>query len=217
MTLLELILTVILTTTSGALAPGPMFAANLIYGSKYGARSGLSFAVGHTVVEFPIIVFLGGGLLSVEKQPHVASLIGLIGGISLIVFGVYQTKTSLSFRQVKLKWGSANLYKSSVIAGIIFTALNPFFILWWLTIGSRLVLDALSFGSLVGLAVLFVSHIWIDYAWLTIVAHFAKKGTSVLDIKVYRGLLVVFSLVLIYFGYVFLASAMEPTISQLPE
>ncbi|MFQ6135348.1 MAG: LysE family transporter [Nitrososphaerales archaeon] len=207
MTLLELILTVVLVTASGALAPGPMFAANVIYGSKHGARSGLSFSVGHTLVEFPLILLLGLGLLSIVKQPYIESSIGVVGGVALIAFGIYQMKVSVSSSQIKHNLGGENLYRSSVFAGVIFTALNPFFIVWWLSVGSRLVLEALLFASLAGIAVLFASHIWMDYAWLTFVAYLAKKGTSIIGAKGYRGLLAVFSLVLIYFGYVFLASA----------
>ncbi len=207
MTLLELILLVVLTTASGALAPGPMFAANVIYGSKYGARSGLSFSIGHTLVELPLILLLGFGLLSIAQQPYIASSIGVIGGAALIAFGIYQMKSSISAKHVKHDFGEENLRRSSVVAGVLFTVLNPFFILWWLSVGSRLVLEALLFASLAGLVVLFVSHVWMDYAWLTFVAYLAKRGTSIIGTRGYRGLLVVFSLVLIYFGYVFLASA----------
>ncbi len=213
MTPLELIVTVVLTTASGALAPGPMFTANVIYGAKYGARSGLSFSLGHTLVELPLILLLGVGLLGVAAQRYVASWIGAVGGVALIVFGVYQLRSSLSLSGVKSD-SSVGLRRNSVAAGVFFTALNPFFILWWLSVGARLVLDALLFASLTGLAILFASHIWMDYVWLIFVAYLARRGRSVLDTRWYRVLMVVFSVVLIYFGYVFLASAIATPLSS---
>ncbi len=200
---------VVLTTASGALAPGPMFAANVIYGSKRGARSGLSFSVGHTLVEFPLILLLGLGLLSTVNQPYIAYSIGLIGGTALIAFGVYQVKTSVFTDHIKHNLRDENLRRSSVAAGIVFTGLNPFFIVWWLSVGSKLILEALLFASFVGIGVLFVSHIWMDYVWLTVVAYSAKKGISIVGARGYKGLMAVFGFVLMYFGYVFLASATE--------
>lgn len=198
---------IILTTASGALAPGPMFAANVLYGSKHGARSGLSFSVGHTLVEFPLILLLGLGLLGLATQPQIVSSIGVIGGVALIAFGIYQMRGALlggSFEGGNEKRG---LSRSSVAAGVFFTALNPFFIVWWLSVGSQLILESLIFASLAGIALLFAAHIWMDYVWLTFVAYMAKRGTNVVGARGYRGLLAVFGLVMIYFGYVFLASS----------
>lgn len=198
---------IVLTTASGALAPGPMFAANILYGSKHGARSGLAFSIGHTIVEFPLILLLGLGLLGIAAQPSIASSIGVVGGMALITFGVYQMKGALSSRRVDRDPAVGGVGRGALAVGVIFTAFNPFFIVWWLSVGSRLVLEALIFASLTGIVILFVSHIWMDYLWLTSVAYLAKKGTDIVGARGYRGLLAVFGVVMIYFGYVFLAAA----------
>jgi len=206
LTITDLVALVVLTTASGALAPGPMFTANLIYGARYGARAGLLLSVGHTVVELPLVLLLGLGLLTLATQPIVESSVGVVGGSALIVFGVTQLKGSL-----KAEWGSGGregVHRyGALAAGVIFTIFNPFFIVWWLSVGSKLVVEAILFSSLAGIALMFASHIWIDYLWLTFTAHLAKRGVSVIGSRGYRVVLAAFSLILIYFGYIFIASA----------
>ena len=54
---------VIAISASGVMSPGPLFSANIIYGIREGKIAGLKIAIGHTIVEFPLIVFLGAGII----------------------------------------------------------------------------------------------------------------------------------------------------------
>ena len=58
MQFLEFSVLVIIVSASGVMAPGPLFAANLAYGLKQGTKSGIKMAVGHTIVEFPLVILL---------------------------------------------------------------------------------------------------------------------------------------------------------------
>jgi threonine/homoserine/homoserine lactone efflux protein len=53
---------VIFISVSGVLSPGPLFFANLIYGSKEGFYSGVKIASGHTIVELLLVISLAAGL-----------------------------------------------------------------------------------------------------------------------------------------------------------
>ena len=72
MNLLDFVATVVVVTASGALAPGPLSFGILMQGSKEGARSGFSCAIGHTLVEFPLvlasIIWLARGGKSTNDQ-----------------------------------------------------------------------------------------------------------------------------------------------------
>ena len=68
--LLSFAIMVIAISASGVMSPGPLFAANVVYGLKEGKIAGLKIAAGHTVVEFPLIVFLGLGTISFEAFPE---------------------------------------------------------------------------------------------------------------------------------------------------
>jgi len=208
MNLLDFVATVIIVTASGALAPGPLSFGILMQGSKEGARSGFSCAIGHTLVEFPLVLALSFGLLAAASQPMIKSVIGLVGGLGLIGFGIlqiYQTvksKTSLSSNNK-----TGRLPASSLVLGFALTGLNPYFILWWLTIGSVLIVQALAFAAIIGVLIMYVSHVWMDYAFLTALAYFAKKGKSIVGSKYYKAVLIAFGLILVYFGLSFIVDA----------
>jgi threonine/homoserine/homoserine lactone efflux protein len=80
---------VIFVSPSGVLSPGPLFFANLIYGSKLGYYSGIKIASGHAIVELPLIVLLAleiFGFSSFMFNEESTSVIGLIGGTAIIFF-----------------------------------------------------------------------------------------------------------------------------------
>jgi len=206
MDLFSFVVTVIILTASGALAPGPLFFATITHGTKHGAKSGLIFSIAHTVVEFLLIMLLALGLLTVASEPIVKMVIGLIGGIVLIAFGTIQIRNSIISNPEDLKKPKAS-YRHLFILGLAFTGLNPYFILWWLTVGAQLIIIALEFAALFGVLFMFVCHIWMDYVWLTGTAYFAKKGTNIMGLKWYKPLLIVFGVILIYFGITFIISA----------
>jgi threonine/homoserine/homoserine lactone efflux protein len=210
MNLLDFVATVIVVTASGALAPGPMTFGILTYGSKGGARSGFSCAIGHTLVEFPLVLALALGLLAAASQPMIKSIIGLVGGVGLIGFGgmqIYQTAKSKA--NLVNAFGTRSLPASSLVLGLALTGLNPYFILWWLTIGSILVVQALAFAAIIGVLIMYVSHVWMDYAFLTALAYFSKKGKSIVGSNYYKFVLIAFGLILIYYGLSFTIGAVR--------
>jgi len=204
---LDFIVTVVLVTASGALAPGPLFFGLLMQGSKEGARAGFSCAIGHTIVEFPLVLALAIGLLAAASQPLVKIGIGLMGGIGLIGFGVLQLYETLKSKEDGEPNKTPRLPTNSLMLGLVLTGLNPYFILWWLTIGSVLVVQALAFAAIVGVLLMYVAHVWMDYAFLTGIAHLAKKGRSIVGSRYYRVVLVAFGLILIGYGFKFLIDA----------
>lgn len=92
MDLLTFIATVVAVTASGALAPGPLFFANVAKGAKSGAKSGLIFSVAHSIIEFSLIVLLALSVFAIANEPSIKLAIGVAGGIALVVFGVLQIR-----------------------------------------------------------------------------------------------------------------------------
>jgi len=205
--ILTFIAEVIGVTASGALAPGPLFVKNITEGTKSGAKSGFLFAIGHTAVEFSLVIVLALGLLSVANEPAVELVIGVAGGLALLVFGLLQIRESLSSKPVEIREDERTV-KSHFLIGTIFTGLNPYFILWWLVPGAKLIWDSIAFASWAGVLLMYVAHVWMDYAWLMGTAYLARRGTRFVNRKGYRIVLVLFGLILIGFGIYFLASAL---------
>ena len=203
---LNLAVTVIIQTTSGALAPGPLFFVTITHGIKTGTKSGIIFSIAHTIIEFTLVMLLALGLLNVANQPTVKLAVGTAGGATLIIFGAMQIRSSLHKNNETNS--PPKTTRNLFLIGLALTGLNPYFIVWWLTIGANLILLSLEFAGLGGVIFMYFCHIWVDYVWLTLVAGFAKRGAKILQIKWYRVMMAVFGGILIYFGVSFLVDAL---------
>ena len=197
--LLEFSVLVIVISASGVMAPGPLFAANIAHGLRDGAKSGIKMAIGHTIVELPLVILLGIGVFSLELFPEFRTVISILGAITLFIFAAMQIKTI--FRN---KESTTNLKQGPLVSGILLSALNPFFIIWWLTIGFKLISDAMLIWAFSGILVLFVLHIWMDFAWLGTISYLASKSAKILSNKNYKIIMIGLSVMLVYFGITFL-------------
>lgn len=198
--ILEFAFIVIVISASGVLSPGPLFAANISYGLKGGTKNGLKMAYGHTAVELPLVLVLGLGVLSLETIPNYQTHIAIIGAIGLFVFAGIQLKQVLK----KNTGYQTNSNKGPFLAGIFLTAFNPFFIIWWLTIGFKLISDSVILWSFWGVGVMFLLHIWMDYAWLSSTAMISAKISKFISNRNFKFLIMGLSLALVYFGISFL-------------
>ena len=140
------------------------------------------------------------GAFSLETIPEFRTYIAIIGALGLFVFAGIQLKQIF-----KNKLDVINEPKHGpFLAGILLSALNPFFIIWWLTIGFKLISDALIIWSFWGILIMFGLHIWMDYVWLSSTALVSSKISRILSTRNFKFLIIGLSVVLIYFGITFL-------------
>lgn len=197
----EFALTVILISASGVMAPGPLFTANIVQGIRGGGKTGIQMAIGHTIVELPLVILLGIGVFSFEIFPEFRTVISILGAIVLFIFAGIQIKITLQRNERKYfkpKHGA-------IFTGVILSALNPFFIIWWLSIGLKLISDAMLIWAFAGILIVFLLHIWMDFVWLYSIAHIASKSTKILSNRNYKILMIILSSMLIYFGISFVS------------
>ncbi len=198
--LLGFAIVVIVISFSGVLSPGPLFTANIFYGLKGGAKTGLKMASGHTVVELPLVILLGVGAFSLETIPEFRTYITIIGAVGLFIFAGIQLKQIF-----KNNLDIINKPKHEpFLAGILLSALNPFFIIWWLTIGFKLISDSLIIWSFWGILIMFFLHIWMDYVWLSSTALISSRISKMLSDRIFKFLVAGLSIILVYFGITFL-------------
>jgi len=132
---------------------------------------------------------------------------GLLGdvltaiGAAVLLFFAYTTIADALRDRVAgaTRSKGVNPGESPVFAGFVLTAFNVYFLLWWLSAGLPLISTSLRYG-LLGLAVMYLSHVWMDFAWLSAVAEVSKRGVEISGRAGYRILLVVFGLLLIVFA-----------------
>jgi len=203
--IIEFAIIVIIISASGVMSPGPLFAANITYGLKQGTKAGIKIAIGHSLVELPLVILLGIGILSLEIFPEFKTIISILGAITLFVFAFIQIKSTLK----KNEKSETKLKQGPIITGVVLSALNPFFIIWWLTIGLKLISDAMAIWAFVGILIVFVLHVWMDFVWLGSTAFLISKSKKIISNTNYKIIMLALSAVLIYFGITFLTDVIN--------
>jgi threonine/homoserine/homoserine lactone efflux protein len=129
--------------------------------------------------------------------------VSIAGGLALIVFGIMTARGS---KNATLVAPQGQVIGNAYLAGIITSAANPYFWIWWLSIGSALVLSGLSSGLI--MAALFMIGHWVaDFGWLILVSISLDRGRSILSERSYRRILGICGGFLVCFGIYFLRAA----------
>lgn len=191
-------LTSFMLALSGALVPGPLFTITVGESLKRGFVAGPLIILGHGLLEV-LIIFL----LVFEVTPYLSGentklVISLAGGVILIIMGLAlikdAAKSGLDFSSGKKNTG---LYP--VLSGIIGSISNPYWAIWWVTIGLGYLVSSLKFG-VPGVIAFFAGHISADLAWYSIVSFAVSKGRNVIGRKGYQYLLYLCGTFLVVFG-----------------
>lgn len=179
---------------SGALAPGPTLVAAIRGSLKSGWTVGPKISAGHAIVEAVVVCVVIAGVASVAETVSVP--IALAGGVVLMLFGMMTVKESM---HATLIADTAIPVENPYVAGAVTSAANPYFWIWWLTVGSSLVLEALIAGPLVVIA--FMAGHWAsDFGWFSLVAAGSARGKTVLSVRQYRFILAACGVFLVLFG-----------------
>jgi threonine/homoserine/homoserine lactone efflux protein len=194
----------ILISLSGVMGPGPLTVVVVGHGAK-SARSGIMISVGHGIVEFPLMALIVMGLGPFFQNAVFASVVGLAGGIVLLWMG-YGLLRSLRRRTV-VDVGSQRVREASpLVAGVLMTAGNPYFLVWWATVGATLVYRAWSYG--IWLFVVFaVVHWSLDLIWYFFLSSAAFRGARLLGERFLKGVSLVAGVLLVFFGVRFVVDA----------
>jgi threonine/homoserine/homoserine lactone efflux protein len=200
---------VALISLTGVMMPGPLFAVTIEKGAKR-KNAGLLIAIGHGIVEFPLMFLIYYGIeqiVATDILQTVQISVGLIGGLIMMVMGVqtFRNRTVEKFENPK---------HESLIAGIWTTAANAGFILWWLTIGTTLIITARSFG-LLPFIVFAVVHWLCDFSWYTGISFAIFKSRQLWTAKVHQAIFLFCFAVLVSFGVWFFTSALWSAIITL--
>ncbi|MGB8648716.1 MAG: LysE family transporter [Anaerolineae bacterium] len=192
---------------SGAASPGPVSTFCLTEGARRGFWAGPRITLGHALIELGMVLLLALGLGPILAQPLITACIALFGGGFLLwmgwdlATGAWRRKLTLDLDARAEPKGITRL--GSVPAGAVISVLNPYWFLWWATIGASYVITALTFG-VVGLLAFYLGHILADLTWNSLLTFIASSGRRVLSPEFYRWLLIAFGLFLIGFSFYFL-------------
>jgi threonine/homoserine/homoserine lactone efflux protein len=190
---------------TGALAPGPTLVATINASLSGSWTAGLRISLGHIIVELAIFLLILFGLATVAR-PYMTA-IAVVGGLALILFGVL---TLLGSRTATLETRKTESTAGPVLAGVVSSAANPYFWIWWLSVGGAMVIAALA-GGILPAAVFMIGHWAADTAWFTVVSAGVAKGVSVLTDTTYHRIMAACGLFLVAFGLYYLVRAVLPS------
>ncbi len=190
--------TVIVTSLSGVMAPGPMFAVTLAKSLK-SPWAGVMVSLGHAVVEVPLILLVYFGLARFFENVVVSLVLAILGGSMIIWmgFGLFRARKAMA------REGKDTNY-SAFMAGILMSGLNPFFLVWWVTVGSLLLSNFLNAVGDWGLPLFIVVHWLCDLVWLSLVSVVIYRTRHFWGRKIQEWVFVVLALALLYFGGYFI-------------
>ncbi len=187
---------------SGAMMPGTLLTVTISESSRRGAIAGPLLILGHGILETALLFALFLGLAPLFKEEWFFLLISAAGGGILLwmAAGMFRSlpSLSLSFQAEEEKRGNI------VLMGIVMSAANPYWIIWWATIGLGYILRSKEYG-VIGVLAFFSGHLLADLAWYALISTAVGKGRSFFSDRMYRGIigacagfLVVFACYLLY-------------------
>lgn len=95
--------------------------------------------------------------------------------------------------------GRRSLGLTMAAAGVVVSLSNPYWTLWWASIGTDYLRRALDAGA-AGVPVFYIAHVLSDLLWLSFVAFVLASGRRVVTVGLYRALLGGFGLLLLALG-----------------
>ncbi|MEL4304384.1 LysE family translocator [Methanococcoides sp. LMO-2] len=201
--MIELIKAMILGFTIGvsaALIPGPMMFATIGLSLEKGWRSGPFVFIGHSLVEIALILLIIGGISSLIGNDTIAYM-SIVGGIIMILFGlvIFKSAKDISTMDISGAARKAKIVKNPILAGILTSALNPTYVLWWLTAGSAIILQEYLIGA-VAIVAFVIGHWIADLGFLVTVSSSAAKGNEFISRRTHKKVLYLCGSLMMIFG-----------------
>lgn len=206
MTLVVIFFSSFLIALSGALMPGPLLTVTVSEATRRGAVAGPLMILGHGILELALVLALLSGLAPFLQRDDVFVAISLAGGTILLWMAVSMFR---SLPGLSLNYSAAEGKKQNLIlTGIIFSLANPYWLIWWASIGLGYIVYSVQFG-VAGVVSFFAGHILADFAWYAFISFGVAKGRRFFNDSAYRGLIGGCALFLLLFSGYFLYSGIE--------
>lgn len=202
-----LFFTSLIVGLSGAMAPGSLLVVNVQAVLEDGFAGSLKTVLGHALSELCLVLLMLFGLTAFLAQQTTAAWISLAGSAMLLWFGATTVKDSL---QGKYSLDLDKTIKNEkqipyTLRGVIATVSNPYWLIWWATIGASYFVLAKNAGS--PISAFFLGHISADFLWYALIAIVLLSGKKFISDKVYSyvlaacgGFLIVLAVYFFYSG-----------------
>jgi len=205
MSISSLFVTAFLVGLSGALMPGPLLTLTIGESLKRGFRAGPLIVFGHALLELVLVITLAAGLASVLSRDTVSAFIGVVGGVFLAYLGVGMIKEGWAGRISLADSTSQDTSPpgiNPVLGGAMVSLSNPYWSLWWATVGLSYIGMAIKRGSM-GIAAFYSGHIMADVVWYLAIAAMITGGRRFINDRIYRAIIAICGVFLVVMGAFF--------------
>ena len=203
--LIAIFFTSLVVAFSGAMMPGPLLTVTISEATRKGPLAGVLLILGHAILELLLLVGLMFGLAPLFQNETFFIIVAFVGGLIMLwmATGMFKSLPTLSVNGVQVADKKNNL----VLSGALMSLVNPYWIIWWATIGIGYVVQAQKWGNL-GVGSFYIGHILGDLLWYTAISITIGKGKKLFTDKTYRILIAIcasflvgFALYLIVMGW----------------
>jgi threonine/homoserine/homoserine lactone efflux protein len=207
---------------SGAMSPGPYLTVTIARTVQKGPLSAGLMLVGHALLEATLLIGFAFGLETFLQQPTVTIVMAVLGGAVLLWMGYGLLSGAVRgtiVRDLEVAEHPEDMTRSShagsIAHGAIVSLSNPYWTLWWATIGVKLAGDGLAIGP-IGVVAFFIGHQLADISWYAFVITAVAKGKDLLTPLVYRRIMGVLGVALLYIGLRFVGQGVGFELPWLP-
>ncbi len=197
---------------SGALMPGPLLAVAVRDSARRGFIAAPLLIVGHGILEAAMVALILLGFAEFLNGKTATAVISLVGGAMLLwmAVGMAREARTLAAPGAQLCAGDgieaaragAGGPARSVIDGIVVSVSNPYWTIWWATVGLGCLVVSRPLGA-AGIAAFYAGHILSDFAWYMFVGAAVSMGRTRLSDRLYRGIVGCCAVFLVFFGLYF--------------
>ena len=191
---------------SGALVPGPMFTVTVSDSIKKGFIAGPLVVLGHIMTEILMIVVILAGLGQILGSQSAAFIIGTFGGIVLIFMGCITSRSNTTLSSIKTEENVTQKKYGSFFKGVITSISNPYFFIWWGTIGLAFMFKGLALAGIIGILAFSIGHWLADLSWFSLISFASSRGSKFMSDKTYNAVMVACGVFLILLGGYFIVS-----------
>ncbi|MFA5033394.1 MAG: LysE family transporter [bacterium] len=206
MNLFTIFITSLFIGLSGAVMPGPLLSLNIYNTIQKGIKGGLIIIIGHSIVEAIIVILLLSGVKQLFLREGVQGIIAITGGFVLVWMGINMLK---SVKKINIQFinPAENSYSSKqnsgIFQGILATLSNPYWYIWWATVGLNYILLSKKTG-IYGPFAFYFGHISSDFLWYGVIAVLTAKGIQKIKPSIYGSIVLILGVFLIFMGINFI-------------
>jgi threonine/homoserine/homoserine lactone efflux protein len=205
-----------LVAFSGAMMPGPLLAATVKESMKKGFWAGPVIIAGHALLELVLVAMLLLGAATLLSGEEVSTAIGFVGGLALLFLGgsmardIFLKKHTLFLDKNPADNAGEKVgfkeWLQPAGAGIIYSLANPYWSIWWATVGLLYITQAIQ-STYWGVTYFFTGHILADLAWYSLVSAMVAGGRNFISQKLYNGILFLCGIFIVFLGAYFIQGA----------